>query len=311
MFNMLHALTLSLRRNGGAYTSAPVIATVGDASYTAALAATPPPWLARNDVSLRFVPASVFERYSWYGNALQRFQHDFQSDVVLMLDADILVARPFDDLVESVAASQEFAGMIAHMCPFTDSGSAYWHRLYAHAGLEPPTLTHEHISWGAMAETQETRYCPPYFNLGVLCAPAALMARVGGTIFSSVDRVEELLGDAYLKCQIALTLSIAMDGLPCRYLPIVYNFPSGPVWEQFHSASLADAVFLHLYSANPNGFSKAQVYKDLNSVRELVERGKLTGTDEAARQILSDVMPQMVSDQKDVDDRIFASHSAA
>ena len=300
MFNMLHALTLSLRQNGGAYADAPVIAAVGDASYSAELSA-PPAWLARNNISLRFVPAGVFERYSKYGTALQRFQSDFQSDVVLMLDADILVARPFDELVESIAASREFAGMIAHMCPFPEGGSAYWHCLYAQAGLEAPALVHEHTSWGAMSETEEARYCPCYFNLGVLCAPSALMRQIGRTIFSSVDRVEESLGDAFLKCQIALALSIARDNMGCRCLPVTYNFPNGPVWEQFHRASMADAIFLHLYSDNPTGFGKTRVYRDLDSLRELVERTDLTGADAAARQILSEVLPQMVSDRKDAE----------
>jgi hypothetical protein len=293
---MLHALTLSLRRNGGAYADAPVVVTVCDSSYDPELVRTPPRWLTRNNVRLNFVPASVFARYSWYGTALHRFHYDFRSDVVLMLDADILVARPFDELVESVAASHELAGMIAHMCPFPEGGSAYWRQMYTNAGLASPELVHQHTSWGAMAETEETRYCPPYFNLGVLCATAAVMTQVGQTILSSVERVEELLGDAFLKCQIALTLSVAKTNVPHRCLPVIYNFPNGLIWERFHHTSLARAVFLHLYSHNPNGFTKTQVYKDLQSLGEFVARKDLTGADAAARQILSDILPHMASE---------------
>ena len=308
MFNMVHALTLSLRRNGGAYADAPVIVTVGDTSYPPELVHAPPPWLARNNVSLNFVPAQVFARYSWSGTALQRFHYDFRSDVVLMLDADILVARSFDELVETVAASQEFAGMIAHMCPFPEGGSAYWRRMYAHAGLGAPELVHEHMSWGALAETEETRYCPLYFNLGVLCAPPPFITHSGRTILGPGVPGEELFGYAFLKCQIALTLSIASANVACQCLPVSFNFHNGPEWEPLHGASLANAVFLHLYSHNPNGFAKTQVYKGLNSLGELVARRDLTGASAAARQILSEVLPQMVSDQESVDERVFGPY---
>src|SRR4029079_1638891 len=103
MFNMAQALTLSLRLNGGSYADAAVILTVGESSYSPELRNTPPRWLTKYNARLNFVPAPVFERYSWYGTALQRFRYGFKADVVLMLDADVLIARPFDDLVQSVA----------------------------------------------------------------------------------------------------------------------------------------------------------------------------------------------------------------
>src|SRR5437764_2284297 len=59
--NMVRCLALSLRRNGGAYRDAPIIATAGDHVVDPALAD-----LKSCGVALRWAPAADFERDSYF-----------------------------------------------------------------------------------------------------------------------------------------------------------------------------------------------------------------------------------------------------
>src|SRR4051812_5830315 len=58
--NMVRCLALSLRRHGGAYRDAPIIATAGDRDIDPTLAQRLP-WLASCGVELRWAPREDFE----------------------------------------------------------------------------------------------------------------------------------------------------------------------------------------------------------------------------------------------------------
>ncbi len=95
--NMVHCFALSLRRFGGAYRDAPIILTVGDTTIDPDLHHRHP-WLGRRGVNVRWVPEEDFRIHSYFATGAARFVHPYRSDVVLFLDADILVTSAFDEL---------------------------------------------------------------------------------------------------------------------------------------------------------------------------------------------------------------------
>src|SRR4051812_35451286 len=95
-FNMVQCLARSLRRFGGAYRDAPIILTVGGPSIDPGLEARYR-WLGPLGVKVRWVPEAHYREYSYSATGAARFGHDYRSDVILFLDADILVAAPFDE----------------------------------------------------------------------------------------------------------------------------------------------------------------------------------------------------------------------
>ena len=53
-----------------------------------------------------------------------------------------------------------------------------WQDIYRAVGLGSSFETPcEHTGWGYMFQDESMRYCPPYFNLGVLAAPAVQRRR--------------------------------------------------------------------------------------------------------------------------------------
>ena len=105
---------------------------------------------------------------------------------------------------------QQGTGLIAHVSPFSGLGMPtplWWSRLFSTAGLPPPRLVAEHTGWGTMSHEPADRYCPPYFNLGALIAPAAIMTQIGSIIYAEMAHVDSVVEIVY-KCQLALTLAI-------------------------------------------------------------------------------------------------------
>ena len=291
-FNMVRCLTLSLRHFGGRYKNAPVIATVGDAAIDREIVHRYP-WLAPMSVELRWVPEELFRAYSYHATVNARFDHDYRSDVVLFLDADILVADPFDELVHEVHSEQKIAGMIAPASPLQFfSKPTTWHDLYRHCGLEmEPDLRCEHTGWpyyfsGDLA----FRYCPIYFNYGVVCAPAKIMKQVGEVYFQYVLKLRELTND-FLVTQMALTLAIARLSLPAKTLPVRYNFPNHPMLEALHGAEMPRAKFLHL--KEDHQIQKFKLFGDLGQLKQVIRREDLRGINRIAQRVLASIEPQL------------------
>jgi hypothetical protein len=285
--NMVRCLHGSLQQNGGEYRDAPIILTIGDEAVDETLPSRHP-WLNDANVEIRWLPVDRFRQNSYYATALERFCHRFRSDVVLQLDADVLVVRSFAAMIRRVHEEGVFAGMIAPVTPWRE-GEDRWAALYEHCGLGPVERKHQHPGFGAMVHDETKRFCPPYFNLGVLCAPASLMTRIGQEIYPAmhaVDRFQETI----FRCQIAVGLAIAKLAIPYRTLRMRFNFGNVPELEKAYPDELAHVRIVHLLSATRT-FNKAKVYESLDSLRAIVARQDLSGVEEIARRTLGSIVP--------------------
>jgi hypothetical protein len=293
MLNMVQCLTLSLRRFGGAYREAPIILSVGDREIDPGFEARYP-WLAKLGVETRFVPEAAFREHSYFATGTARFEHEYRSDVVLFLDADILVAAPFDDLIHDVHRHQHFAGMIALASPILAlKPSVTWKDLYDHCGINRlPDLRYEYTGWPYfLTDAPEHRYCPVYFNYGVVCAPAAMMKRIGPSYFAHYLKLRDRF-ECVLISQIALTMAVLELDLPYRTLPMRYNFANEMAVEALHAAELPQASFLHLLGKLQ--IEKFNLYKDIEQIHAMVRRTDLRGVSRMVQQILATIESDLV-----------------
>jgi hypothetical protein len=292
-FNMVQCLALSLRANGGIGRDAPIILTVGDATIDPTIERAYP-WLGPLGIELRWVSEPFFREHSFHATGATRLWHDFGSDVILLLDADILIARPFDDLIRRVFREGHVAGVIGPASPlqFFDPPHS-WHEIYRHCGLDQtPDLRFEHPGWPYYFSSDEVyRRSPAYFNYGVICAPASFIRRIAATYFSDLLKLRELTPNLLIT-QIALTTSIIRAGLPQRALPVRYNFPNHPMLEALHGAEIPLATFLHLKEKHQ--FKKFDLFDDLANVHATIRRTDLRGINERARQVLQAIEPDLV-----------------
>jgi hypothetical protein len=292
-FNMVQCLALSLRRFGGAFRDSPIILTVGDSLIDPTLEARHP-WLGALGVELRWVPEAFFGEISYQATGTVRLRHDYRSDVILLLDADILVAAPFDEMIFEVHRRQHVAAMIAPASPLQFfRPPTTWRTLFDHCGIDrPPEPSHEHPGWPYYWSGDEAyRMAPANFNYGVVCAPASMMTRIGESYFAHLLKLRQLTASD-LVAQIALTMAIVDLGLPYRALPVRYNFPNHPLLEALHGAELPHAKLLHLKETHQ--FEKFDLFADLANIRATTRRTNLRGINEIARRVFLEIEPRLV-----------------
>jgi hypothetical protein len=252
--SQIHLLAASLRRNGGALSDSRIVVTVSRDHDWFDIAERYP-WARNYPIEWRWLDEDLFAQHGIFATALQRFTYAFDAPFVLMLDADILCTGPLDELLDF--GHHALAGMVAHVAPIV-AGPAYfayvgppppddedlWDGLYASAGLGPPARPCQHTGWGLMDTTPERRYCPPYFNLGVLAATADVMTQLGRVVFDEMAAVSRYV-DTIFRCQLAVTLAIERTHVSWRELPLRMNFPNNDEFFDAHPDDASDIRILH------------------------------------------------------------------
>jgi hypothetical protein len=282
----IHYLAASIRRFGGALADSPIIVTVGADERLDLAQANP--WSRRLGVEWRWLDDSLWRRYGIFATALQRFCYDIQAPNALLLDSDTLFIRPIDDLLGTIEVSPAIAGLIAHISPFLDSEGeqALWDRIFDAAGLGSPSLECEHSGWQTMEFDDARRYCPPYFNLGVLLAPREIFGTLADSIYAEMETVEQVHPTPF-RCQIALTMAILRSGVQWRQLPLRFNFPNNVCFLRRHRAELADVRIIHYLK--DEDFNRVEDFASPESVGALLSRGDLN----PANVMLRDALRQL------------------
>lgn len=285
--NMAHYLVRSLRKNGGRYRDAPIVLTAGAERPDSGLAERHP-WLRDNGVELRWVDEERFARYSWWATGCERFRHETNADVVLELDADTLIAGPLDELVEQAHDAQAVCGVIAHLPPLPSLDD--WRRLYRAVGLGEVETPCEHTGWGYMFDDEALRFCPPYFNLGVLAMPAAAARRIGEAIYDLMAAVDAVHETPY-RAQLAVSLAVTRFGLPWCALPFRWNFVNDPLLEALHAAELPELRIIHLLRRHQ--IHKDEVYASPEGVEAMLRRTDLRVVNQLAQRLLAELHPRV------------------
>ena len=289
--NMAHYLTHSLRARGGRYRDAPIILSVGAEQRDPDLARNHP-WMADNGVEVRWIDEEVFARESWFGTASERFRYEFASDVVLVLDADTLIFGPLDELVEEAHRAGAVCGVVAHLPPLPRREQ--WQEMYRACGLGELETPCEHTGWGYMFDDETLRYCPAYFNLGVLAAPAAAMRRIGGAIYDLMAVADAVHRTVY-RVQIAVSLAVTRFALPYRTLSFRWNFANDPLLEALHASELADVRIIHLLRKHQ--VHKVELYASLDNVEAMLARTDLRVINALAQQLLGEIHPRVKAEE--------------
>jgi hypothetical protein len=295
-FTMVHYFAASLRVNGGRLAESRIVVTVGADQPPADLRERLP-WSRRYPIEWRWLDRELFRRHNYFATAVDRFRGPFQARAVMLVDADTLIAGRLDDLVDGVMKAPAFAGVIAHVTPFSlnpeRSPADWWRRIFAEVGLSAPEPVCEHTGWGMMEKSPQARYCPAYFNLGMLMAPREIMARLGEVIYAELEAVNRVLATPF-RCQIAVPLALARTGVPWRSVPMRYNFPNDTTIVSHYRADFADVRMFHYLRAGP--FDKARDFQNVRSVRAFLKRTDLSGVNAMFQERLAEVHREVVSD---------------
>lgn len=284
-FRMVRCLVASLRHFGGLYSDAKVVLTIGDPVIRDREVHAENPWLSEWGIETRWVPEELYAKDIYYATANQRFSYEYASAMVLMMDADMLVARPFDDLVVRLHREQRFGGMITHISPFDDF--SMWQKVYDACGLGEVRAIHEHTGWPYLIKDPSLRFCPPYFNLGFLLMPAGHATKIGEQIYPLMYKIADTF-ETHYKCQLAVGLAVVQQAIPYECLSMRYNFANDPQLEALYPVEQVEATIIHILRKHQE-VSKDTLYEQPVGLDDFLSRIDLAGINKLAQSVVRKV----------------------
>ncbi len=294
-FNRIRIIALSIREF---YPDATIRVTIGSEAPPRDLSVELP-WSRRLGVQWHWISASSFLQWKdtehpYIATMMERFQPPFCAKYVLMLDADVIAVRAFDELFEKPDALK---AVMAHVSPFRvrgvpDAHVSCWNQLYRDYGLAPPVFKYEVSGWRAMEADPVQRYSPAYFNTGVLFARAELLDRLHEGYMNALTFVRRNM-DSYFFEQIALTLAIDALRIPVDVLPLRYNYPNQVEFDTLHPSELGDIRLLHFLRTQV--VSRERDFETESATQMLASRKDLRGSNEILRRRVAALMEHVAS----------------
>jgi hypothetical protein len=227
-FQQMHYLSASLQQRGGRLRNCPIIVTVGEDCEPFDIRRRLS-WTRHYPIEFRWIPRRLYQKHSYYATAAERFRYNFRSPFVLLLDADMVLSRNLNDLLERVSTKPALYAMPAYGSPWGNSDllnirndDDWWREAFRVAEMGEPPFICEY-SGHRVIFNESIRNCPPYFNQGVVLAPSAMIAAVGSALYQEMDFVNKTV-EIFYRLQVALTLAIVRQEIPWRPLPIRYNY---------------------------------------------------------------------------------------
>lgn len=264
-FNRIHYLAASLHLFGGPYRHAPIMVVIGDDATPYDVAATLP-WSGHYNINWTWMPRELYRRDSYFATRLYRYTLPVTTDVVLMLDADTLIAAPFDDLCRRVYREQRLLGVPANVSPVRKNFT--WEKLFEKAGLGPVPYHAEHSGYGCTFHNKANRLCPPYFNFGVLPMPAEHCRIIGRNIFKELEIVSEL--EDFFKGQMSTTLAITRNELPWGTMDFKYNFVNDERYLRRYRKDFKDVRLWHFLCKS--SMDKDRMFDTYRTVEDTISR---------------------------------------
>jgi hypothetical protein len=291
-FNRVRYLAKSLRTLGRDFEGSKIIVSVGHEDAEFDLDAVCP-WARDEGIEWRWVDRQLFLR--WYGDAFRyvgtmmaRYKEPFESEFVMMADADIILVRDFSTLLAQLQGRCAVAGVMAHMSPFRQlpalSHAAWWCQMFSAYDLPDPRLEYEHTGWGSMFTDPSARYSPAYFNSGMLLGTREAMNRLAVHAIPATEAVRSVQNIGACD-QVAFTLMMYKAQIEIDSIPIRYNFPNIPGFEDRYPDEFNNLSILHYLRHEI--VHRDRVFASEAGIEEFVARSNLAGTNEVLRACIS------------------------
>jgi hypothetical protein len=236
------------------------------------------PW-SRGRIQWHWADREEF-RLRGYG-VPERFRAKVDGDVILFLDADTLLVRPIDDLLDALAAEPLVAGVMAHNPPFFELPSN-WADVFAAVSMPLPADRYQHNGWNTLWNDPRYRFGPIYYNFGAVFVPGSMMERLGAQYISLMDRAIDAPIHPFFRGQLTLSLAIYQLNLPHTALGTRYNYPNLPSFDRAMASELADVRIIHYFTESTIGTRRGN-WGSEEAFHAFLNRSDLTGSNEILR----------------------------
>jgi hypothetical protein len=275
---MVHFFAASLRRRGGAFRDAKIVVSVGEDCEPFDLNQSNPQ-LSKYDISWRWADRAAFREFSYFATVLRRWS-GFESDYVIMADADTLVLGDISEALGWLRGPRSICGVIATFPPFMargdgDTDAERWPELFGRAGLPPPPFDSVHPGFGHFYDvSQGIRDAPPYYNFGFVLGTREAMESIASTVEEDY-RTALAYMKTDLSAQAGLALSIVRHRLAYASLPMCFNMWSWPAYARAFPDDFSDVRLLHYLHGEV--FSKSRDIENVAVVKNWLADNRDSG----------------------------------
>ena len=253
-FSQIGMFALSLRELGHPYSVAPIHVSLGHRERVPIPDAY---GLAQCRDQLRWHwVIEKFARNSYFAQGENRFRVIGDSELVCMCDADTLLVRPIDELLQELKARPAVAGVVVHTAPFPRTKERTIRQTWEHTAqmiLErsiefPCRYT---LRKSADARDNETPFCP---NFGFVIGSRELMRNLRHDLCDFRNKIitlfpalpgEQVPPPHFFSAQIALALAIEKNRTPWRELPMRYNWPNDATADALYPGETSQIRVVH------------------------------------------------------------------
>ncbi len=278
----------ALDRLGGDYEKALLTVTVGDNPDMEAVMRENT-WSKDRNVRWLPVPRAIFDEFGIHGTADYRYIPASDADIVLMVDADTVLVRPIDDLLDRIDADAAVLyGHMAHYpptdltltCGLVDAEGRFWAALFNHFGIKDLVAVHPY----SMDVGGVHGLAPPYFNLGFLAMTQSALAYLRANVFD-VQRELMAVFPTHMRCQFAVTIIGLkyLDRLEC--LGAQYNLANDDVHFRANRVTAADARLIHYLRETE--FLR-MTFLDPDKIEETIQRSYVNAASKLVAGIVAD-----------------------
>lgn len=249
----------SLDYLGGIYKRATVVAVFGDPT----ILELPGRWRPHFErIITHHLPPEDFAALGYYlPLGLARWTNiPDECDFVIFSDADTIVLRPIDDLLERLLRVPAIAGTIAHwpfpQFPGEDSREKWTALAREWLGRAIP-FDYRH-SLTTDRDPPSQRECPFYLNYGCVIVPRRLIDQIRPIYLTLPARIAPQLQNPFFAAQVSLTLAIYAHNTPRHAVDLRYNFPNDELAEALYPESLHDLRVIHYLRTHQ--FDRQQIF---------------------------------------------------
>jgi hypothetical protein len=268
------------------------------------------PWSNRYPILWRWVDPIAYTSRGYEATNCDRIWHMSRARFVMICDADVIFLRDFTELLNDMESSPAICGVMAHFPPFMPSpplrgvgtervsadapASVYWQLLAQSFGIDNLALDYQYSGWGFLFTCAQHQFAPAYFNGGMVIGPSDLMEKMFAFYPAAAEAVEQVMATYFLP-QLARTLAIYRTGIPRKALPVRYNFPNDPLYDENYPDELSQVSVLHYLRKEI--IDKDTDFANPESCARLIARSDLRGSNELLRARLAELHDEVAGEE--------------
>jgi len=181
------------------------------------------------------------------GRAKMTFRDEW-ADFVFFCDADVLIFKPFPEIISLLANEVDLVGVIAHYPPPRHDNVSplqFWDNISLNTLGRKIDKPYKYTLATNKDFPDKELSCPFYPNFGLIAIRNDILRKFSKTFLKIKSKIEPSLFNNYFSGQVALPLAIEKIQLKHKAIDIIYNYPNDPIADSLYEEKIYDTRVIH------------------------------------------------------------------